>query len=323
MKASVHALAENSVFNLGSQMTDNPDYGTVLYDLLTKADYGDAAPLEAYLAADPTRAASADRRYVLAVRHQYGTCRDGHWYGYSAQPDSNPWPGTPTRTALVLLRGDARGARSWHELTIPAGTRIEDIRAEGSTFRIRANDGYVTTTGDEVFRVIADCSFGPRGLSEAEIARGFDRLAGRAPLEVVGPAEPDALLGVALPLVLNDPTLGRFEFWPERPARYLQTREYEPSYSLFADVSGSSDSALARAREIVPGIEAQVTAGARLVQAIKPDFGSSEAPRLLGAHFRHDGSVHISIDDGIEGSVSADLELGTDGKLSLIEIDDN
>ena len=188
-------------------MTDNPEYGTILYDLLTKADNGDAAPLEAYLAADPTRAASADRRYMLAVRHQFGTFREGRWYGYSAQPDRNPWPGTPTRTALVVLRGDARGARSWHELTIPAGTCIEDIRAEGSTFRIRVNDDDVTTTGDEVFRVIADCSFGPPGLSEAEMARGFDKLAGRAPLEVVGPAEPDALLGVALPLVLDDPRL--------------------------------------------------------------------------------------------------------------------
>src|SRR6185436_18824680 len=87
-----------------------------------------------------------------SVRQQFGTFREGRWYSYSAQPDSNPWPGTPTRTAtaLVLLRGDARGARSWHELTIPAGTRIEDIGAEGSTFRIRANDDYVTTTGDEV-----------------------------------------------------------------------------------------------------------------------------------------------------------------------------
>jgi len=28
-------------------MTDNPDYGTILYDLLTKADYGDAARLDA------------------------------------------------------------------------------------------------------------------------------------------------------------------------------------------------------------------------------------------------------------------------------------
>jgi hypothetical protein len=302
-------------------MTDNPDYGTILFDLLTKAEYGDTAPLEGYLAAVPTRAASADRRYVLAVRNQYGTFRDGRWYGYSAQPDRNPWPGTPTRTALVVLRGDARGARSWHELAIPVGTCIEDIRVEGSTFRIRVNDDDVTTTGDEVFRVIADCSFGPRGLSEAEIARGFDKLAGRAPLEVVGPAEPDALLGVALPLVLNAPPLGWFEFRPERPARYVQTREYERTYSLFADASGSSDAALARAREILPGIEAQVTAGARLVQAIKPDFATSEA-RLLGADFRHDGSVHISIDDGIEGTVSADLELGTDGKLRLVEIDD-
>jgi hypothetical protein len=304
-------------------MTDNPDYGTILYDLLTKAEGGDAAPLDAYLAADPKRAASADRRYVLAVRHQYGTWRDGRWYGYSTQPDSNPWPGTPTRTALVVLRGDASGARSWHELTIPTGTHIEGICAEGSTFRIRANDVDFTTTGDEVFRVIADCSFGPPGLSEAEIARGFDKLAGRAPLEVVGLAEPDALLGVALPLVLNDPTLGQFEFRPQRPARYVQTHEYEPSYSLFSDASGSSAAALARARAIVPGIEAQVTAAARLVQAIKHNFATSEAPRLLGAGFRHDGSVHISIDDGDEGSVSADLELGTDGKLRLIEIDDN
>jgi len=57
-------------------MMDNPDYGTILYDLLTKAHYGDAAPLDAYLAADPTRAASADRRYVLVgaptVRHVPG-----------------------------------------------------------------------------------------------------------------------------------------------------------------------------------------------------------------------------------------------------------
>lgn len=303
-------------------MTDNPDHGTILYDFLTKAEDGDAAPLDAYLAADPTRAASADRRYVLAVRLQYGTFREGRWYSFSAQPDRNPWPGTPARTALVLLRRDTGGKRSWHELTIPTGTCIEDICAEGSTFRIRVNNVYVTTIGDEVFRVIADCSFGPPGFSEVEIARGFDKLAGRAPLEVVGPAESDAILGTALPLVLEDPTLGWFEFRPQRPARYVQTREYEPTYSLFADASGSWDSALARAREIVPGIEAQVTAGARLVQAIKPDFATSEA-RLLGADFRHDGSVHMSIDDGIDGTVSADLELGTEGKLRLIEIDDN
>ena len=304
-------------------MTDNPDYGTILFDLLTKAEDGDAAPLDAYLAADPTRAASADRKYVLAVRHQYGMFREGLWYGYSAQPDKNPSPGTPTRTALVLLRRDTSGKTSWHELTMPADTRIEAIGAEGGSFRIRVNDDYFTTTGDEIFRVMADCSFGPRGFSEVEIARGFDKLAGRAPLEVVGPAEPDALLGTALPLVIDDPALGRFQFWPERPARYVQTREDEPSYSLYADPSGNFASAVARAREVFPGIEAQVAAGARLVQAIKHDFGRDDAPRLLGAAFRHDGAVRISIDDGLESSVSADLELRTDGKLLLIEIDDN
>jgi hypothetical protein len=304
-------------------MTDNPDYGTILFDLLTKAEDGDAAPLDAYLAADPTRAASADRRYVLAVRHQYGTFREGRWYGYSAQPDKNPSPGTPTRTALVLLRRDTSGKTSWHELTMPADTRIEAIGAEGGSFRIRVNDDYFTTTGDGIFRVMADCSFGPRGFSEVEITRGFDKLAGRAPLEVVGPAGPDALLGTALPLVIDDPALGRFQFWPERPARYVQTREDEPSYSLFADPSGNFASAVARAREVFPGIEVQVAAGARLVQAIKHDFGRDDAPRLLGAAFRHDGAVRISIDDGLESSVSAELELRTDGKLLLIVIDDN
>jgi hypothetical protein len=295
-------------------MTDNPDYGTILFDLLAKAENGDAGPLDTYLAADPTRAASADRKYVLLVRNQFGT---------GAQPDRNPWPGTPTRTALVALRSDAHGARSWHELTIPTGTRIEDIRAEGSTFRIQVNDVPVTTTGDELFRVIADCSFGPSGFSDVEIARGFDKLAGRAPLEVVGPPEPDAILGTALPLVLEDPTLGWFEFRPERPARYVQIHEYGPSYSLIADSSGSFDTAVARARKVIPGIEAEVAAGARLVQAIRQDFGKAEAPRLLSAAFRHDGIVDISIDDGFESPVSADLKLGTDGTLRLIAIDDN
>ena len=323
MKASVHALAENFVANLGSQMTGNPEYGTTLYDLMAKAANGDAAPLDAYLAADPRRAVSADRRYLLAVRHQFGAFRDDRWHGYSAQPAKNPSPGTPTRTALVVLRGDTRGSRSWHELTVPTGAHIEDICAEGSTFRIRVNDAYVVTTGDELFRVIADCSFGPPGLSEVEIASGFDKLAGRAPLEVVGPAEPDALLGHALALVIDDPTLGWFWFRPQRPARYTQTNEDGPSYELFANLSGSFDTALARAREIVPGIEAQVAQGARLVQAIRPDFGKSETPRLLGASFGHDGSVHVSIDGGFESPVSADLELGSDGKLRLIGIDDN
>jgi hypothetical protein len=304
-------------------MTDNPDYGTKLYDLLTKAENGDATPLDAYLAADPTCAASADHRYMLAVRHQYGGFRDGRWYGYSAQPDRNPWPGTPTRTALVVLRRDPRGATSWHELSIPADMHIEEIHAEGSTFRIRVNDDYVTATGDEVFRVIADCSFGPPGFSEAEIARGFDKLAGRAPLEVAGPPEPGALLGTALALVIEDPTLGWFAFTPARPARYTQTHEDGPSYELLADLSGRFDPAFARAREIVPRIKAQVAQGAQLVQAIRPDFGKSEAPRLLGADFHSDGSVRISIDGGFESPVSANLVLGTDGKLRLIEIDDN
>ena len=220
-----------------------------------------------------------------------------------------------------MLRRDRRGSTAWHELTISAGAHIEDICAEGSTFHIRVNDDVVTTTGDEVFRVIADCSFGPPGLSEVEIAGGFDKLAGRAPLEVVGPAEPDALLGHALALVIEDPVLGWFWFRPVRPARYTQTNEDGPTYELFADLSERFDTALARAREIVPGIEAQVAQGARLVQVTRPDFGTSKA-RLLGADFRHDGSVHISIDDGIEGSVSADLELA-DGNRRLIEIDDN
>jgi hypothetical protein len=200
---------------------------------------------------------------------------------------------------------------------------VDAISAKGSTFRIRAGNVEITTTGDELFRVIADGAFGPPGFSEAEIARGFDKLAGRAPLDVVGPAEPGAILGSALPLVLEDRVLGTFTFRPERPASYVETREYGPSYSLFADPSGNFEPAVARVREIIPGIDAYVAAGARLVQAIKPDFGKADAPRLLGATFRPDGIVDISIDDGFEGSVSADLELGTDGKLRLIEIDDN
>ncbi len=193
-------------------MTDNPEYGTVLYDLLRKAERGDAEPLDAYLAADPTRAVSADRSYLLAVRHQYGSFREGRWYGYSAQPC---WLARYAN-ADGSRRAAARRQRldAWHELTIPAGTRVESICAEGSTFRIRVNDDVVTATGDEVFRVIADCSFGPPGFSEVEIARGFDKLAGRAPLEVVGPAEPDALLGHALALVIDDPTLGWFGSGP-------------------------------------------------------------------------------------------------------------
>lgn len=304
-------------------MTDNPDYGTKLFQLLAKAEDGDTAPLHAYLAADPRRAATADRSYVLLVRVQFGTNRDGRWYAYSAQPDRNPWPGTSARTALVLLRRDPSGTLSWHEFTLPEGTSIDAISAKGSTFRIRAGGVDITTTGDELFRVIADGAFGPAGFSEADIARGFDKLAGRAPLDVVGPPEPGAILGSALPLVLDDRMLGTFTFRPERPAHYAETSEYGPTYSLLADPSGSFAPALTRAREVIPGLDAQVAAGARLVQATKPDFGKGEAPRLLGASFRDDGTVEISIDDGFESSISADLELGTDEKLRLIVIDDN
>ena len=303
-------------------MTDNPDYGTKLFELLAKAEDGDTAPLVAYLAADATRAATADRRYVLVVRNQFGNDRDGRWYPYSAQPDRNPWTGTSARTALVLLRRDPSGTLSWHEFTLPEGMAIEAISAKGSTFRIRAGGVDITTTGDELFRVIADGAFGPPGFSEAEMARGFDKLAGRAPLDVVGPAEPGAVLGSALPLVLDDPLLGTFTFRPERPAHYVDTPEYGPSYSLFVDPSGNFAPALTRAREVIPGIDAQVAAGARLVQATKPDFGEADTPRLASATFRPDGIVEITIDDDDAGSVSADLELGTDGKLRLVEIDD-
>ena len=300
-------------------MQDNPDYGTILFDLMTRAKFGDVSPLDAYLAAKPTRAATADHRCVLVVRQQYGTLRDGRWHGYSAQPDRNPWPGTPTRPALVLLRG------GWSELTIPVDQCIDAITADGDTFRIRLSDGYFSIAGDEIFRVIADNAFGPPGFTEAEIARGFAKLAGRLPLEVIGPAEADAPLGANLPVVLKDPTLGWFNFRAERPAHYSQSWEDGPSYSLFADSSGSFDGSLARAREMLPGIAAQVAASARLVQAIKPDFGKSGTPRLSSAVFRHDGTVRITIVelDSFESLMSADVELETNGRLHLIEIDDN
>ncbi len=304
-------------------MTENPDYGTQLFQLLAKAEDGDAVPLDAYLAADPTRAATADRSYMLVVRTQFGSDRGGRWYPYSAQPDRNPWPGTSGRIALVLLRRDPSATVSWHEFTLPERTSIEAISAKGSIFCIRASGVEITTTGDELFRVIADGAFGPPGLSEADIARSFDKLAGRAPLDFVGPAEPGAILGSALPLVLDDPVLGTFTFRPARPANYSETSEYGPSYSLLAGPSGSFAPALARAREVIPGIDAQVAAGAHLVQAARPDFGKSETPRLLGAVFRDDGIVEISIDDGFESAISADLELGVDGNLRLIEIDDS
>ena len=303
-------------------MTDNTDYGTVLFQLLAKAVDGDAAPLDAYLADAPTRAATADRRYVLLVRNQFGNDREGRWHPYSAQPDRNPWPGTSARAALVLLRRDPSGRLSWHELILPDGISVEAVSAAGGTFRILAGGDDVMTTGDELFRVIADGAFGPPGFSEAELARGFDKLAGRAPLDIVGPADPGAILGSALPLVLDDEVVGTFMFRPERPAQYVETSEYGPTYSLFAGPSGSFAPALARARDVIPGLDAQVAAGARLVQAVRPDFGKNEAPRLLGVDFRDDGIVHISIDDGLEGP-TANLELARDENLRLIDIDES
>ncbi len=304
-------------------MADNPDYGFALFELLKKAGGGDAAPLRAYLAADATGAVTADHSCVLVVRNQFGGARDGRWYPYSAQPDHNPWPGTSARAALVLVRRDPRGALSWHELTLPVGMSVDAISAKGSSFRIRSGGVDITTTGDQLFRVIADAAFGEPGFSEAEIALGVEKLAGRVALDIVGPPEPGAVLGTALPLVLEDPVLGYFSFRPERPARYVETREYGPSYSLVADPSGDFAPALARAREVIPGIDAQVAAGAHLVQATKPDFAKADAPRLAAVAFRPDGIVEITIDDDDVGSVSADLELGLDGELRLIAIDDN
>ena len=316
-------LARGGSSHRGLQMADNPDYGFILFDLLKTAHDGDAAPLNAYLAADPRRAATADRSYVLVVRNQFGTDRDGRWYPYSAQPDRNPWPGTSARSALVLIRRDRSGTLSWHELTLPAGMSVEAITAKGSTFRIRADGAEFAITGDELFRVIADGAFGEPGFSEAEIVGGFDKLAGRAPLDIVGPADAGSILGAALPLVLDDPALGTFTFKPERPAHYVDTSENGPSYSLVADLSGSFAPVLARAREVIPGMGARVAAGARLVKAIKPGFGNSDAARLAACTFRPDGIVEITIDDDDQGSVSANLELSTDNNLRLIGIDDN
>ena len=67
-------------------MTDNPDYGTALFQLLARGEDSDAAPLVAYLAADPARAATADRRYVLVVRFQFGNALDGRWHNYARAP---------------------------------------------------------------------------------------------------------------------------------------------------------------------------------------------------------------------------------------------
>lgn len=304
-------------------MTDNPDYGFGLFDLLMKAHAGDAAPLADYLAADARRAATADRSYLLVVRSQFGTDRDGRWYPYSAQPDRNPWPGTSTRTALVLIRRDPNGTLSWHEFSLPTGVSIDGISATGRTFHILGTGVDLTTTGDELFRVIADVAFGPPGLSEADIAHGFEKFVGRASLDVVGPATPGEVLGNALPLVLEDRELGTFTFKTERPARYVDSSEYGPSYCLFADPSGSFAPALARAREVIPGMDTHVAAGADLVRATKVAFGKADAPRLAAVAFRPDGIVDITIDDDDLGSVSADLELSPDNALTLIGIEDN
>ena len=304
-------------------MADNPDYGFLLFDLLKKAHDGDAGPLNTYLTADKARAVSADCSYLLVVRNQFGTDRDGRWYPYSAQPDRNPWPGTSTRTALVLIRRDPSGTLSWHELTLPAGVSVDDISAMVSSLRIRGAGVDVTTTGDQLFRVIADTAFGSPGVSEAEIVRGFDKLAGSVPLDFVGPSEPGAILGHALPLVLEDRVLGTFTFKAERPAHYFDTSEYGPSYWLFADRSASFAAALALACEVIPGMDALVAAGADLVRAVKPDFGKGDAPRLAAVAFRADGVVEITIDDDDLGSVSADLELGPDAELRLIKVEEN
>jgi hypothetical protein len=116
--------------------------------------------------------------------------------------------------------------------------------------------------------------------------------------------------------------LGYFSFKAERPAHYYDAREDAPSYSIFADASGNFAPALGRAREVINGLAAQVAAGARLVQAGRPDFGKNEAPRLLSVDFRHDGIVLISIDDGFEGP-TGNLQLAPDGNLRLIDIDDS
>jgi hypothetical protein len=91
---------------------------------------------------------------------------------------------------------------------------------------------------------------------------------------------------------------------------------------LFADPSGNFAVALARARDVIPRIDAQVAAGADLVRATKPDFGTADAPRLAAIAVRPDGVVEITIDDDDLGCVSADLELSPDGELRLITVDE-
>ncbi len=315
---------------------DNPDHGFELWDMMARGQRGVEAPLRSYLAAEPTRAVTPDLQGLLLVRHQFGTTSPGHWKSYSAQPDRNPWPGSPSRPALVMVRCEVSGTRNWYELTLPLNVRIAGIVAEGRTFVLRvasetgnsetgnSEKGFnsITVTSDQTFRVIADCAFGPPSPSEVDIARGFDKLAGRIPLDVVGKAEPDAILGAALPLELNDPILGWFRFHPVHPANYSRIQEDGPTNTLLADPGGQFHAALARARVVLPTIETWVTAGARLVKAIRPEFGLTDNPRQRSAAFSSDGRVRILIDDGLHGTLSADLELGADDMLRLIEIDE-
>ena len=304
---------------IGLQMT-NPDNGRVVFDLLAKADSGNSKPLNSFVRRSTSWAVSADRACMLGLRQQFGALREGNWYPFSAQPESNPWPSTRSRHALALVRRDADGSRSWHELTLPTAVRIESVLAEGDTFRMTGDRLHITATGTAVYRVIADSSFGPPGLSEAQIEHAFNKLTGRTPMEVVGPAEAGEPLGRALPLFVNDPMLGTYAFQATRPARYTQTSEYGPTYSLFCDQSGSFEKALARARAIEPSISAHVVAGAGLVRTSIPKFCEADVPRLLSADFLSDGTVTLSIDDGTYESLSAELELRNDGTLSLIGI---
>ena len=116
----------------------NPDNGRVVFDLLAKADSGNSEPLNSFVRRSTSWAVSADRACMLGLRQQFGALREGNWYPFSAQPESNPWPSTRSRHALALVRRDADGSRSWHELTLPTAVRIESVLAEGDTFPCQA-----------------------------------------------------------------------------------------------------------------------------------------------------------------------------------------